>query len=117
MPNNDYILRGDAISETCRGCQMTEYCRTTGESCEDVKRIKAIPAADVEPKRKTGYWISGDHFECDEHGEMVRHPGGITCSRCRVVFAARYLWSRYYCPHCGLQMLPKPPKGEEDDEK
>ena len=54
MPNNDYILRGDAISAYCGNCEATEVCRQIGEPCEEVKRIKAIPAADVEPKKK---WI------------------------------------------------------------
>lgn len=51
---DEYILRGYAISAICRNCPMTDYCRKTGELCEDVKRIIVIPAADVEPKRK---WI------------------------------------------------------------
>ena len=54
MPNKDYILRSDAVSAFCGNCEGTEVCRQLGEPCEEVKRIKAIPAADVEPKRK---WI------------------------------------------------------------
>ena len=54
MPNNDYILRGDAVSAICGDCKATEICGQLGEPCEEVKQIKAIPAADVEPKMK---WI------------------------------------------------------------
>ena len=72
-------------------------------------------AADVEPVRH-GWWIPGDHFEYDGHGETVRHPGGITCSQCRYNFAEKYLWSRSYCPHCGAKMDAEPPK-EADDAK
>jgi hypothetical protein len=54
MPNNDYILRGDAVSAFCGNCDGTEVCGQLGEPCEEVKRINAIPAADVEPKQR---WI------------------------------------------------------------
>ena len=49
MANNDYILRSDAVSAFCGNCEGTEVCGQLGEPCEEVKRIKAIPAADVEP--------------------------------------------------------------------
>ena len=55
MPNNDYILRSEAVSAFCGNCEGTEVCGQLGEPCEEIKRIKAIPAADVEPKRR---WIS-----------------------------------------------------------
>lgn len=49
MQNDEYILRSDAISAFCGNCEATEVCRQIGEPCEEVKQIKAIPAADVEP--------------------------------------------------------------------
>lgn len=49
MPNDDYILRGDAISAFCGNCEATDICRQLGEPCEEIKRIKAIPAAEVVP--------------------------------------------------------------------
>lgn len=54
MQNNDYIFRSDAVSAFCGNCEGTEVCGQMGEPCDEVKRIRAIPAADVEPKRK---WI------------------------------------------------------------
>lgn len=63
MPNNDYILRGDAVSAFCGNCEATEVCRYLGEPCEEVKQIKAIPAADVEPVvrcRDCMYWHTSD---------------------------------------------------------
>ena len=50
MPNNDYILRGDAVSAFCENCEGTEVCGQMGEPCDEVKRIMAIPAADVAPR-------------------------------------------------------------------
>lgn len=47
MPNSDYILRSDAVSAFCGNCEATEVCIQLGEPCEEVKQIKAIPAADV----------------------------------------------------------------------
>lgn len=49
MPNNDYILRSDALNAlmTCRSL-------TPVAKLEAVNHILPIPAADVEPKRR---WI------------------------------------------------------------
>lgn len=86
MPNNDYILRGDAISEICRDCQMTEYCRMIGESCEDVKRIKAIPAAEVAPPIRCAecrYFRRGGNPDgfgwCDRPGAGCSLPEDYYC--------------------------------------
>lgn len=98
MPTDDYIKRSDAISAICMDCQMTEYCRMIGESCEDFKRIKAIPAADVKPVRH-GYWIergNGLNPYCSEcYGIGDRSP---------------------FCKHCGANMLHEPPKEETVNE-
>lgn len=67
MPNNDYILRSDAVSAFCGNCEGTEVCGQLGEPCEEVKRIKAIPAADVESKQK---WVSVED-ELPEDYRMV----------------------------------------------
>lgn len=84
--------------------------RQKGFSLEEIEgAVYAEPAADVAEVRH-GRWILGDRFTYDGHGEMVRHPGGITCSQCRYTFAEKYLWSRSYCPHCGTKMAR-----EEDD--
>lgn len=47
MPNNDYILRSDVVFAFCGACEGTEICGQMGEPCDEVKRIMAIPAADV----------------------------------------------------------------------
>lgn len=113
MPNDDCIKRSDAIKALYQGYEKLGLI-VYRASC--IEKINQIPAADVEPKRKTGYWEDGNVYQYDGHGETVRHPGGITCSRCRYSFEARYLWSREYCPHCGAKMLPEPPKEEDNAE-
>lgn len=109
MPNDDYILRSDVVSAFCGNCEGTEVCGQMGEPCEEVKRIMAIPAADVEPKRKTGQWIdvyvsnpARTRTMCSECG-MFSGIGGIPSNR-----------HKPYCPNCGSPMLPEPPKGEDD---
>lgn len=54
MPKDDYILRSDAVFAFCGACEGTEICGQMGEPCDEVKRIRAIPATDVEPKHR---WI------------------------------------------------------------
>lgn len=93
--------------------QMKDRRFYVGRRSDPVCIIEDAPAADVEPVRH-GWWIPGDRFVYDGHGETVRHPGGITCSQCRYSFAEKYLWSRSYCPHCGAKILPEPPKGEDN---
>lgn len=112
MPNDDYIKRSDAIKmlrEAQNHIQDGGFVNPCGI-------IANVPAADVEPKRSTGWWMPGDYVAV-EHEECVTYPGeGITCSWCHYGFKARFLWSRDYCPHCGSRMLPEPPK-EQDDEQ
>lgn len=101
MPNNDYILRSDAVSAFCGNCEATEVCRQIGEPCEEVKQIKAIPAADVEPV-KHGRWIK----------QELAPPKKLFCSECSLV---KPKWGNNYCPGCGAKMDVELPK-EEDDE-
>jgi hypothetical protein len=105
MPNNDYILRGDAVSAICGDCKATDICRQLGEPCEEVKRINAIPAADVEPKRKSGRWIIAgafdDFYQCPECGEMWPIFSTIE-------------WK--CCPICECRIITNWPKGEDDAE-
>ena len=116
MPNNDYILRSDALFELHRFASAKDPALMIAYRVDLCERIEKIPAADVEPKRGTGWWIPGDYVAI-EHGECVTYPGeGITCSYCHYGFKSRFLWSRNYCPHCGSWMLPEPPKeGKEPD--
>lgn len=56
MPNNDYILRSDALKAVCENCSMQgDEGKPCSSRCEDYAFVLKIPAADVEPKRK---WIS-----------------------------------------------------------
>lgn len=54
MPSNEYIKRSDAVFALCGDCLGTEACGMIGTPCDEVEKIKTIPAADVEPKQK---WI------------------------------------------------------------
>ena len=42
-------MRSDAVFAFCGACEGTEICGQMGEPCDEVKRIRAIPAADVVP--------------------------------------------------------------------
>lgn len=128
MPNNDYILRSDVVSAFCGNCEGTEVCGQLGEPCDEVKRIMAIPAADVEPKRKTGRWVYKHRTQVHYHKEtgedvitgekrtvMVytdlsgKYPH---CPYCDALAADSFL---DYCPRCGAKMDAEPPKEEEDE--
>ena len=115
MPNDDYIKRDEALFELYRDASVKDPMALISYRVDLCERIEKIPAVDVEPVWH-GWWIPGDRFEYDGHGETVRHPGGITCSRCRYSFAEKHLWSRSYCPHCGAKMDAEPPKEEDDEE-
>ena len=55
MPNNDYILRSDALKAVCENCSMQgDEGQPCTSRCEDYALVLKIPAADVEPKRR---WI------------------------------------------------------------
>lgn len=102
MPTDDYILRSDAISAFCGNCEGTEVCGQMGEPCEEVKRIKAIPAADVEPVRH-GRWIPINRINpaWGQFG-IAQHE----CSEC----GSQEVIARKRCPECGAKM-----QGEADD--
>jgi len=94
MPNNDYILRIDAIFALCGNCEMIEACGMTGDLCDDMKRIEAIHAADVEPVRY-GRWI-------DENPASSMDPR-MRCSVCGHVDLPLAKWR--FCPMCGAKMV------------
>ena len=103
MENNDYILRSDAVSAFCGNCEATEVCGYLGEPCEEVKQIKAIPAADVEPKREIVPWKVAGAFD-DFH----------QCTKCGNMWPIFSTVEWAYCPACGCRKFPEPP-GEVDD--
>ena len=110
MENNDYILRSDALKAiryenwreenrvpSIEGLHLTKYQLLA-------KAINDIHAADVEPKRKTGYWLP--HY--DDEG----HRFGYICSECGVWYVFDDLNGAHYCMNCGAKM-----DGEEGGER
>ena len=95
---NDYILRSDAVFAFCGNCEGTEVCGQLGEPCEEVKRIKAIPAADVEPVRP-GRWVSKEGIY-----------GVVYCSICDFELK---IDNTLRCPNCGAKM-DKEEKRDDD---
>ena len=98
MPNNDYILRSDAVSAFCGNCEGTEVCGQMGEPCDEVKRIMAIPAADVEPRRESGMWIEQPDRPNVESDRMYR------CSVCGYADEHSPTTEVPFCWHCGSRM-------------
>ena len=97
MPNNDYILRSDALNAACSDC----YCCATIDEFEDTtcpvkQRFMSIPAADVEPKRYAE-WISPDGISvCSEYGKAAPYDveGDMIM----------YWPNQNFCPNCGCRM-------------
>lgn len=61
--------------------------------------VDAAPAADVEPKRKTGWWKRIQWVKDEDWQE-----GGywiLRCSECVMPYHNPTL----YCPHCGARMM------------
>ena len=98
MPNNDYILRSDAISAFCGNCEATEVCGYLGEPCDEFKRIMTIPAADVEGKRMEGIWIEQPESLNDRRDKIYR------CSICGYGDEQSPSAEVPYCWHCGSKM-------------
>ena len=88
----EYIEREAALSSQNKSMNLFE-CR---------KRLESIPAADVRPVVR-GKWLDDCETGCSE------------CSVCHDSF----LWEDFkgvadwnYCPNCGADMRPEPPKEE-----
>ena len=107
MPNDDYIKRSDALDAFCGACEGTEVCGQLGELCEEVKRIMAIPAADVEPKRAVGVWLEEDETPNVSSNKIYR------CSVCGYADEQSPRAEVPYCWHCGSRMKKMFPKSKE----
>lgn len=108
MPNNDYILRSDALEH------FENYLSSYYIQKDDVIRgIEELPAADVEPKRKTGRWVgmreycqhlydtTGERYTMSQLGISLPH-----CNQCWAENESR----KPFCPNCGAKMDAEPPK-------
>lgn len=125
MPNDDYILRSDAIKALYQGYEKLDLI-VYRVSC--IEKINKIPAVDVEPKRKTGRWVYKYRTQVHYHketGEDVMTGEKRTvmvyddlsgkyphCPYCDALAADSFM---DYCPHCGAKMLPEPQKGEDHE--
>ncbi|MBE6725120.1 MAG: hypothetical protein E7576_08030 [Ruminococcaceae bacterium] len=126
MPNNEYVLRSDALKAVCENCSMHgsdgEPCSSR---CEDYALVQKIPAADVEPV-KHGYWVykmrernkcefvSGfDHLGDWHTITVITHVKGPVpyCGLCGALAAESFL---DHCPRCGAKMDTEPPKEEDN---
>lgn len=101
MPNNDYVKREDIFPAVMEIAKEIVYGDQDDDKVVDI--INSIPAADVEPKRKTGRWkIAGafdDFYQCPECGEMW--PIFRTIE-----------WK--CCPICVCKIITNRPKGEAE---
>ena len=105
MQNDEYILRSDALKAVCENCSMHgDEGEPCSSRCEDYALVLKIPAADVEPKRKSGRWIIAgaydDFYQCPECGEMWPIFSTIE-------------WK--CCPICECKIITNRPKGEDDE--
>lgn len=108
MPNNDYILRSDALKAVCETCsEHGEEGESCASHCGDYALIQNIPAADVEPVRH-GRWIPGEvvYSKYDGGRLIARYYDQWTCSVCNYVINDQHYSRISYkrCPECGAKM-------------
>lgn len=119
MPD-EYIKRSDALKLICTVCQhMCDDSDEFGNGiCSIFTSLEGYPAADVEPKRKTGWWVgmkeycqhlfdtTGERYTMSQLGISLPH-----CNQCWEENESR----TPFCPYCGVKMLHESPKGEDDE--
>jgi rubrerythrin len=121
MPNDDYILRGDALKAILGvsiydTIEELEGARTIAENTwadglYDAYKIieEEVDAVDVEPVRH-GHYI-GTEFDGYADGNPVYYEW--KCSECDCVFEDDDPKYRY-CPNCGAKMDAEPQKEETE---
>lgn len=96
MPNDDYVNRRDVIALIVGGNKLISKAWL-------MNALATTPAADVEPKRKSGRWIIAgafdDFYQCPECGEMWPIFSTIE-------------WK--CCPICECKIITNRPKGEDN---
>ena len=103
MPNNDYILRMDALKAVCETCsEHGEEGESCAVHCGDYALIQNIPAADVKPVRH-GRWVKMTGMMPPEF------TGHYSCSECDW-FCKKHSVRETdfdFCPGCGAEMEGK----------
>ena len=105
MPNEDYILRRDALGELYRGASEQDPILMISHRVDLCERIEKIPAADVEPKQR---WIPVKE-RLPENGKYVL---AYSADDDYTTIEARHKFEVFQITH--RMPLPEPPKEEED---
>lgn len=96
MPNNDYILRSEALFELYRNASAKDPVLVISHRVDLCERIEKIPASDVEPVRH-GKWIPINRSNLS-WGQF-----GIAQHKCSVCGGEEVI-ARKRCPECGAKM-------------
>lgn len=121
--NSEYIKRIDA--KRALTALPADLDAETVQRC--IEAMNNPKATDVEPKRKTGRWVYKHRTQVHYHKETGED---VITGEKRTVMVYTDLSGKYphcpycdalaadsftdYCPHCGAQMLPEPPKEEDN---
>ena len=98
MPNNDYVLRSDALA-------YVRHAYPKGLNLL-MAYINVIPTADVEPVRH-GRWIPIHELRPD--GYPLSVPTCFWCDQCKYSSES----PRKFCPNCGAKMDAGTVEGEK----
>lgn len=115
MPNNDYILRGDALKAVCEYCSMHgDEGEPCSSRCGYYALVLEIPAA-VEPVKHRRWVYDSDHIpHCSECGTIALQRHKLYLEE--KIYDVPFMLSKR-CPECGAKMFSEPPREEDDDEK